>query len=86
VEKAVSRTQRAQILMEPAEYRRLEALARRRKVSVAELVRQAVKACYLTERPAGANLADAIAGMALPVGDWEAMEADLLQGYDERLP
>ena len=41
-------TRRTQILMEPDEYRRLRAEARRRKVSVAKLIRDAIRQVYFT--------------------------------------
>jgi hypothetical protein len=79
-------TKRAQVLMEPAEYARLERLARVRHVSVGELIRLAVRKEYLEdERPSG-SIVDAIAASGLPVADWVQLEQELLEGYDDRLP
>jgi hypothetical protein len=79
-------TKRAQVLMEPAEYTRLERLARVRHVSVGELIRLAVRKEYLgDERPSG-SIVDAIAASALPVGNWSDLEQEILEGYDDRLP
>ena len=47
----MSATRRAQLLMDPAEFRRLRAIARERKTSVAELIRSAVREAYLAPEP-----------------------------------
>ena len=44
-------TRRTQLLMDPKEYRCLRALARRKKTTVAELIRSAVRATYLEAEP-----------------------------------
>ena len=44
-------TRRTQLLMDPDEFRQLRALARRKKTSVAELIRTAVRTVYLTAPP-----------------------------------
>ena len=70
-------TRRAQILMEPAEYRRLEDIARRRKISVAELIRGAVREKYLLPRDRRIAIAEEIAGMKAPIGDWGDVEKEI---------
>lgn len=79
-------TKRAQILMEPTEYERLEEIARLRHVSVGQLIRLALRKEYLgaPRRPSG--IVDAIAASDLPVDDWDVLEKELLEGYDARLP
>ena len=79
-------TKRAQVLMEPVEYRRLEEIARVRHVSVGELIRLAVRRAYLSGGEDGASVVDAISAMEIPVGEWEDMEREILEGYDARLP
>ena len=49
-------TRRAQILMEPEEFRRLQALARERRTSVANLIRSAVRDTYLAPQTAKPGL------------------------------
>ena len=44
-------TRRTQLLMEPEEFKRLQRLARRRKTSVADLIRSAVRQAYLAPAP-----------------------------------
>lgn len=75
----MARSKRAQVLMEPEEYRRLEEIARREGVSVAELVRTAVRERYL---PDVERRRDALARFlgeapALDLPDWETLEAEL---------
>ncbi len=64
-------TRRTQLLMEPAEFRRLQAAARARKTSVAQLIRSAVREKYLAPEPDKAALVEAIVGMRLPAVDWK---------------
>ena len=78
-------SRRAQILMEPGEYRRLEAIAGRRKVSVAELIRRAVREKYLLPREHRAAIADEIAGMTLPIGDWRKVEREIEDAHGDDL-
>lgn len=82
----MARSKRAQILMEPEEYRRLEELSRLRGDSVAELIRAAVREVYFANRETRREAVRAIASMAVDVGDWDEMEAEILDGYDARLP
>lgn len=61
-----AKTKRVQVLMEPEEFRVLEGLARKRRSSVSDIMREAVRAQVL----AGAGRADRIAAakefLALP--------------------
>lgn len=50
-------TRRTQLLMDPDEFKQLRALARRRKTSVAELIRCAVRESYL-KAPARSESSD----------------------------
>jgi len=63
-------TRRTQLLMNPDEFKRLRALARRRKTSVAELIRCAVRESYVKAPPDRKPLVDAILDMRLPNIDW----------------
>ena len=72
-------TRRTQLLMDPDEFRRLRTLAERRKSSVAELIRLAVRQAYLAPQPERRPIVEAILRMRLPKMDWkkakEAIEA-----------
>jgi hypothetical protein len=76
-------TRRAQILMEPDEYVKLESLARSEKVSVAELIRRAIRRCYFLPPADRTSLVSEICSMDLPLGDWS--EQDITDGHDAAL-
>ena len=82
----MGKTKRAQILMAPEEYRDLEKIARQKGVSVAELIRTAVQERYfIASEKQGAAIEDILA-MNLPVDDWEALEAEILEAHRGGLP
>ena len=70
-------TRRTQFLMEPAEFRRLHAEARRRKTSVAELIRSAVRLVYLAPKPERGPIVDSILRMRLPKMDWKRAKKEI---------
>lgn len=70
-------TRRAQILMEPEEYRRLQREARRRKISVAELIRSTLRETCLAENPDVSEIVERIAGMQLPAIDWKTAKQEI---------
>ncbi len=74
-------TRRAQILMEPEEFRRLQALARERRTSVANLIRSAVRDTYLAPQPEKPPIVDAILAMQLELPDWEHLREELDRGH-----
>ena len=78
----MARTKRAQILMDPAEYEQLEIRAAREGVSVAELVREAVRERYLKASPRKAEAAADIIAMDLPVVDWPDIDRDAESAHD----
>ena len=74
-------SKRAQILMEPDDYRRLEEIARQKNASVAELIRAAVRERYFgdgTDRRAGV---ESICSMGLPVIGWAEAEAEIAEAH-----
>jgi len=81
----MTQTKRAQVLMEPGEYRRLERIARRQGVSVAELIRSAVRERYLLTAEERAARVEAILRMNVPVGDWNEVEAVILEEHGHGL-
>ncbi len=75
-------TKRLQILLPPHMWDRLRVLARERRTSVAELIRDAVEQVYFPDQPSTTPL-DAVrrlGAMDLPVADWEQMEAESVTG------
>lgn len=82
----MARTKRAQVLMEPEEYRLLEEVARTEKVPVAELFRRAVRDRYLTGQADREKLVRDICAMNLPDVDWAEAKADIMESHDAGLP
>ncbi|MDP7111875.1 MAG: CopG family transcriptional regulator [Myxococcota bacterium] len=82
----MARTRRAQVLLEPREYAALERLSRHRGISVSNLIREAVVDAYLPVTAGGGRIADEIAAMNVPVGDWEELEREIEEGHDAGLP
>ncbi len=80
----MARTKRAQILMEPVEYKRLEDIARNQECSVAELVRVAVREKYFVGTKDRREVVRRLLSFNLPVDmDWPALEKELEDGYSE---
>jgi hypothetical protein len=74
-------TRRTQILMDPDEFRRLRVLAERRKSSVAELIRAAVREVYLAPQPERRPIVDAILQMKLPKINWKQLKKEIEAGH-----
>ena len=74
-------TRRTQLLMEPEDFRRLQAEARQRKTSVAELIRSAVRDAYLSSAPNRRPLVEAILQMNLPVMDWDHIRQEIEEAH-----
>ncbi len=75
-------TRRTQVLMNPLEYRRLQDLARRKNISVGELIRTAVRQTYLvpgsTEKK---PIVEAILKMRLPAMGWKRAKKEIESGH-----
>ena len=74
-------TRRAQILMEPEEFRLLQVLARKRRTSVANLIRSAVRETYLAPHPDKPPIVEAILAMRLELPDWAHLREELDRGH-----
>ncbi|MGD1102365.1 MAG: ribbon-helix-helix protein, CopG family [Terriglobia bacterium] len=75
-------TRRTQILMNPEEYRRLRDLARKKKISVGELIRSAVRTTYLEPRSADKKAAlEEILRMNLPAISWRRAKKEIEAGH-----
>lgn len=72
-------TRRAQILMEPEEYQRIEEIARRQHVSVSELFRNAVRTLYFSTRSDKQKAVDALGGMQLEMPELSELKSMLLE-------
>lgn len=70
-------TRRTQLLMDPDEFKRLRALARQRKTSVAELIRRAVRESYLQPAPDRKPLVEAILALQLPTIEWKKAKKEI---------
>jgi hypothetical protein len=68
--------------MDPEEYKRLKAEARRRRCSIGELVRLAVRRAYLTPVPEKGPIVDALLRMNLPRMGWKRAKKDIESGHE----
>lgn len=76
----VAKTKRVQVLMDPAEFRQLEGLARKRRSSVSELMREATRVQLLHGLERGRRVAAAHAFLDLPdapLPDWAELKEEL---------
>jgi hypothetical protein len=70
-------TRRTQLLMDPDEFKQLRALARRRKTSVAELIRCSLRESYLKAPADRRALVEAILDLKLPKIDWKKAKKEI---------
>jgi hypothetical protein len=70
-------SRRFEFLMDTDQYAQLRALARRRKTSVAELIRCAVRSSYLKAPADRELLVNAILDLELPNIDWTKAKKDI---------
>jgi len=72
--------------MDPGEHRRLRELARRKKTSVGELIRTAVRERYLKAQKSDPEpIVEAILRMNLPAVSWSRARREIEDGH-ARLP
>jgi hypothetical protein len=77
-------TSRVQVLFEPSQLHRLQALAEAEGRSVGALIRAAVERTYLEGNRADRLAAvERMAAMSLPVADWEQMERESTDRYED---
>jgi hypothetical protein len=82
----MSKTRRAQVLFEPEAYEHLEQIANREGVSVAELIRRAVRDAFFSSPESRRRALEEIRSMAIPVGDWEDLERVIVDAKIADLP
>jgi hypothetical protein len=74
-------TRRTEVLMNPDEFGQLRVLARRRKTSVAALIRCAVRQCYLKAPADRSPHVEAILDLKLPNIDWRSAKKEIEAGH-----
>lgn len=79
-------TKRVQVLMAPEDFDELARVARRKKLSVGELLRRAAAEKYLVSGDHVHAVVDEIVALDLPVDDWATMKRELEEMADDRLP
>jgi hypothetical protein len=78
----MARTRRAQILMEPEEYARLENLAARQGKSVGELIRQAVARTYFARGANHAHVLQELFDLEIEAEDWSNLGEEMEEAHD----
>jgi predicted DNA-binding protein len=87
MEVAVELSQKTTILLTPQLHERLASLARRRGVSMGQLVRSAVEAQYgLVDPDARLDAVQALGALSLPVGSPAELKAESDPYSDDPLP
>jgi hypothetical protein len=71
--------------MDPEEYRRLEDIASREKVSVGELIRIAVRDRYFSSREDKKRIIEDMLKMAIPVVEWDDAELEIEEAHSNEL-
>ena len=83
----MARTKRAQILMEPVEYKQLEDIARSEDCSVAELVREAVREKYGIGARDRKEVLKKLLSYSFPIEeDWPTLKKEIEGKHLEGLP
>lgn len=82
----MAHTRRVQLLMEPEEYDGLARIADSRGVSVAEVIRSAIRSTCSPSKADRIAAVERIAAIGLPVDDWSRMKAELEEAYDGGVP
>jgi hypothetical protein len=78
---------KAQVLLEPDEYDRLEEIATSRGVSVPELIRTTVRERYPAAEQTRRQLVEEICRMNLPISeDWETIEEEIADAHNAGFP
>ena len=75
-------TKRVQVLLSPSQWESLQRLSKEQGCSVGSLIREAIEIVYLGKatRETALKAVKVLAGMELPVSDWEQMERESSPG------
>lgn len=76
-------TKRLEVRVLPRHLEHLRAEARKRKIPVGEIVREAIDQKYAVSREAKIKEAQKMFSLDLPVKDWKAMKKEIAEGYKE---
>jgi hypothetical protein len=83
----MAQTRRAQITIEPEEYRQLESLAHQKGVSVADLILTAVRERYLTPPSSRREIVQEIFRLEIPIEeDWSSIEEEIARAHADGFP
>jgi len=83
----MAQTRRAQITIEPEEYRQLESLAHQKGVSVADLILEAVRERYLTPPSSRREIVQEIFRLEIPIEeDWSSIEEEIARAHADGFP
>ncbi|HEY0512282.1 MAG TPA: hypothetical protein VGH73_10275 [Thermoanaerobaculia bacterium] len=83
----MAQTRRAQITIEPEEYRQLEALAHQKGVPLADLIGTAVRERYLTRPASRREIVQEIFRLEIPIEeDWSSIEEEIARAHADGLP
>jgi hypothetical protein len=87
MEVAMAQTRRAQITIEPEEYRQLESLAHQKGISVADLILEAVRERYLTPPSSRREIVQEIFRLEIPIEeDWNSIEEEIARAHANGFP
>ena len=81
----MAKTKRAEVLLEPDTFVRLEERATREGISVSDLISRAVEQTFSSSPATRRSALDRIVGLGLPVADWDALEEEILDARAGRL-
>ena len=73
-------SERTQVLLSPAQRRRLERLAEERQISMGALIREAIDSYTVPATRSRRAAADLLYSLDAPVGDWEVMKEEIQRG------
>ena len=73
-------SERTQVLLTPAQRRRLERLAEERQASMGSLIREAIDAYTVPASRSRREAAASLLSLEAPVGDWDQMKEEILRG------
>ncbi len=79
----MAKSKSVHLWMEPADYRRYEAIAKSRGVSVAELMRRTLEERFPKQKAGAAAAAQVINRMNLPLPEWDELRREIIGRRDD---
>lgn len=78
-------TKRLQLLLPPEQYHRAKLYAKKHKMSVAKVIRQAIDKMLMQRSPSEKKAAlERLLTHELPVDDWKKMEQEIIKGATQQ--